>query len=255
MAAVATPCAGLDLPATPSGFTLGGVAAYERYREPALGVTEQGMAWGALAGGTVAAGLGWHLGAGLEWDHGRVRYQGSGSRSGVPDDQLDCHLALGRDWALGQRAVLAPWTGFGVRMEWNDLRGTTSTGALGYRRASTLKYVPLGCAVRVALGCAWVFAPMVEYDWVVRARAVSRLGDAGTGLGTALNHPDSGHGWRLEVMAETRRTAFGPWLRYWSLGASDTVPVGQGYRAQEPGNSTLEAGVRATWRFGGVRTR
>jgi hypothetical protein len=126
---------------------------------------------------------------------------------------------------------------------------------LGYRRESALKYVPLGCAVRVALGCAWVFAPMVEYDWVVQARAVSRLGDAGTGLGTAINHPGSGHGWRLEAMAETRRAAFGPWLRYWSLGASDTVPVGQGYRAQEPENRAWEAGVRATWRFGGVRTR
>ena len=250
MPAVVPPCAAPGLPATPSGYTLGGTAVYGCYREPSMGVTEQGLGWGALAGAAFSAGRGWHLRTGLEWDHGRIRYQGSGSMSGVPDDRLDVDLALGPDWVLGPRTVLAPFTGFGVRMEWNDLRGATSTGAMGYRRESSLKYVPLGCAVRVALGCAWVLVPAVEYDWVAQARMVSRLGDAGTGLGTAINHPDSGHGWRVGVTAETGRTAFGPWLRYWRLGASDKVAVGRGYWAQEPENRSLEVGFRATWRFG-----
>jgi len=93
----------------------------------------------------------------------------------------------------------------------------------------------------LVLGGGWVCVPAAEYDWVLGAREVSRLGDAGTGLGDAVNHP--GHGWRVQAMLERGRLALGPWVQGWSLDASDTVPVGRGYTAQEPGNATREAGL------------
>lgn len=210
---------------------------------------EQGRSWGLRAEHTLPLAGGRFLRTGLELATGRLDYQGSGTLDQVPDSRAEARLLLGQDLALGARAVLAPYLGFGLRMTWNDLRGTTSTGARGYRREASLLYLPAGCALRLALGGGWVLAPAAEYAWLLQGRAVSRLGDAGSGLATAVNHPAGGHGCLLRLDLERGRWRFGPWLQSWTLGASERVPIGRGYAAQEPGNTTREAGLGFTWRF------
>jgi hypothetical protein len=238
-----------DLLATPPGFTLGGVVSDYQYREPSVAVEERGVMAGLSAAYGFPFGRRARLRADLEYLQGRLRYRGSGILDGVPDTRLEPRLTFGWDCFPWARAGLSPYLGYGLRLTWNDLRGTTSTGARGYRRDATYRYLPLGCTARVAAGRGWVLAPTLEYDWLLGARVASMLGDANTSFTEAINHPGGGHGVRASVLAERGRVAFGPWVQSWSLGASETVPIGAGYTAQEPGNRTLETGLAVTWRF------
>lgn len=235
---------------TAPGFTLGAVVAAHRYLEPGLGVSQEGALWGAAAGCTLSAGDRLFLRAGLDWAQGRLRYQGSGTLDGVPDSRLEARLTLGRDFSPSPGVALAPYAGLGLRLAWNDLRGTTSSGARGYRREAALQFLPLGCTLRVALGGAWVLAPAAEVAWVFKAREVSRFSDAGQGLDDAFNRAGSGQGRRLAVLLEHGPCSFGPWLQTWEVGASDQTAIGRGFTAQEPLNRTREAGLTLTWRFG-----
>jgi len=61
----------------------------------------------------------------------------------------------------------SPYAGFAFRYLYNDLRGTTSTGAIGYRRDSSYFYVPLGVTLRMQLGSDWALAPQVEYKGLI----------------------------------------------------------------------------------------
>ena len=237
--------------ATPPGLVLGGMVGSYGYREPAPGVRETGARWGLVAGWVqpVPGGSGW-LRGGLEVATGRLRYQGSGTLDGVPDTRLEGRGVAGQDFLAAPDLVLAPYLGLGQRQVWDDLRGTTSSGARGYRRETRLVYLPAGGTARMELGGGWTGSFTAEYDWVLSARATSRLGDAGTGLDTALTRPGGGHGFRLELNLGRGQLAFGPWLQGWDMQASDTVPVGQNTFAQEPANRTREGGLLVTWRFG-----
>jgi hypothetical protein len=68
-----------------------------------------------------------------------------------------------------------PYAGLGFRYLYNDLRGTSSTGAIGYRRESHYFYVPLGVTLRVPLAFLASFGLLSLYRRavvrVMRARA------------------------------------------------------------------------------------
>jgi hypothetical protein len=95
----------------------------------------------------------------------------------------------------------------------------------------------------------WVVAPTVEYDAFLGGRQYSQLTDTGIGYSDASNTQKHGYGYRAYLMLENGRWAFGPWLHYWKIKDSDTVPIGLGKAALEPANWTREYGVELRYRF------
>lgn len=181
--------------------------------------------------------------------YGSLKYQGSGTLEDVPDWIFEARAVLGKDFLVSDSVAVSPYIGFGYRYLYNDFRGYSSTGAVGYQRYSTYVYVPLGLTARFRTGERWVIAPTVEYDAFVSGRQYSQLTDTGIGYSDASNTQKHGYGYRAYLMLENGRWAFGPWLQYWKIGDSDSVPIGLGYTAMEPANWTREYGVEVRYRF------
>jgi len=154
---------------------------------------------------------------------------------------------------LFEYATLSPYTGFGYRFLYNDLRGASSTGAPGYRRESNYYYLPLGVIYRQAFNGQSSLTGMLEYDQLLFGRQVSRLSDTGLGLSDVTNNQSSGYGLRLGLIYEINAWAIGPYLYYWNIGQSDTAIVyknGTPYvYAWEPANNTTEFGLKAVLHF------
>jgi len=77
-------------------------------------------------------------------------------------------VVAGLDW-VGRSVSLSPYVGVGYRYLYNDVRGSTSTGAIGYRRESNYIYEPIGLTARFLLGDRWVLAPTLEGEVFTRA--------------------------------------------------------------------------------------
>ncbi|HEX9184158.1 MAG TPA: hypothetical protein VF876_12955, partial [Burkholderiales bacterium] len=182
------------------------------------------------------------------WSYGSLEYQGSGTLTGVPDYLLEGRVLAGRDYG-DERLRWSPYVGGGIRLLYNDLRGVSSTGAVGYRRESTYFYLPIGVTLRMPLADGWVIAPQVEYDIFVRGVQRSYLSDTGLGFGDVSNEQSSGRGYRVQLMFESRRWTLAPWLHYWDLKDSDLQPAGLGVLVYEPANETREAGLELRYRF------
>ena len=175
---------------------------------------------------------------------GELDYEGSGTKSDNPDQLYELRAVVGRDFRDGGK-VWSPYVGLGIRYLYNDVRGTTSTGARGYRRESRYWYVPIGVTVRIPMGSTWVFAPQLEFDAFANGSQTSYLSDTGIpGLNDANNRQGHGEGARGQLAFETRRWAFSVWFNYWNIEDSDISGGGL-----EPKNSTEEYGVEVRYRF------
>jgi hypothetical protein len=234
--------------ATRDGFEVGGQISDYKYDEPdfaKLTGTKLGVA-GAFThtydGGIFARSE-------LRLSYGELDYEGSGTMSNVPDSSAEFRMVGGGDIFLGSSVSLTPYAGLGYRYLYNDLRGETSTGALGYRRYSQYLYIPLGVTMRVAAGAGWVVAPTIEYDYFIRGRQRSMLTDTGIGFSDASNRQKHGHGARASLMIEKDQFAFGPWIHTWKIGESEPTDIGFGFVGFEPANETTEAGVEFKYRF------
>ena len=233
--------------ATRAGWELGGQLAQYRYEEPGLMELEGprlgvSVAWSATTPRRAFARLEGRF------SYGALDYRGSGTLTDVPDYLLEGRLLAGRDYG-DDRLRWSPYVGGGVRYLYNDLRGVSSSGAIGYRRESTYFYVPLGVTLRARLAAGWVLAPLIEYDAFVRGTQRSYLSDTGLGLGDVTNRQSRGRGWRATLMFESRRWSVGPWLHFWDVDDSDLQPVAPGIAVYEPANETREAGVELRYRF------
>ena len=158
-------------------------------------------------------------------------------------------MVVGYDFFPSNALSLSPYLGFGYRRLQNDLRGHTSTGAVGYRRDSTYRYIPVGLVSRINVGGQWIVSPTVEYDVFKGGEQRSRLTDTGIGFDDASNTQSHGYGYRVSVMIEYRSFEFGPWMHYWKIKDSDIVSIGGGFGALEPENWTREVGVEFRYRF------
>lgn len=238
---------------TKLGWELGGQIADYKYEEPAPSVKISGMRWGAVGNYTFAYPNS-EVFSRLEMriSNGLLKYEsaGSGTLNDVPDWIAEARFVWGTDFFPVERWGLSPYVGLGVRYLYNDLRGTSSTGAVGYRRESNYLYLPLGATARFSLGDRWVFAPTVEWDVFLTGRQRTQLTDTGiAGLGNITNEQNSGRGYRAYFMFETSQWSIGPWLHYWKINDSDVVVIAPGLGAQEPKNTTREAGVEVRYRF------
>jgi hypothetical protein len=249
-AAFAQSAAPMDPLLTRPGWEIGAQVSKYKYEEPdfmklegeriglvgAYNVTTSNLVYGRIDGRV---------------SYGKLDYEsvGTGTSSDVPDWIAELRGVVGRDYRVGERIALSPYIGLGYRYLYNDLRGYSSTGAVGYRRYSEYWYVPIGLTMRMRTGAQWVFAPTVEYDAFIGGKQTSKLSDTGLGFSDAYNDQDRGRGYRVYLMFESRRWAFGPWLHYWNIKDSDVVPIGGGFGALEPANKTTEYGLELRYRF------
>jgi hypothetical protein len=244
---LAAPAWGQDPLAPRAGWEVGGQLSDYRYEEPGL-MSLKGARLGASAAYTAVALRRAFVRVEGRWSFGSLDYQGSGRLTNVPDQILEVRLLAGRDYDAGGLRW-SPYVGGGLRYLYDDLRGVSSTGAIGYQRESTYFYLPLGVTLRARLAGGWVLAPQLEYDAFVRGRQRSYLSDTGLGLGDVTNRQGSGRGWRAQLMFESRRWTVGPWLQFWDVEDSDLQPAAPGIAVYEPANETREAGIELRYRF------
>lgn len=234
---------------TRTGWEIGGQVARYRYEEPDVGVSLKGDRIGAVGAYTVVNDKRVYARFELRQSYGELDYQGSGTLNNVPDQLFEARALAGRDYGMGGTMAWSPYVGFAFRYLYNDLRGITSTGAIGYRRDSSYFYLPLGVTLRMPLGENWVLAPQLEYDAFVHGVQRTYLADTGLGFNNVSNQQRHGRGYRAQLMFEGRRWAFGPWMHYWKIKDSDIRPIGMGEAGLEPANWTRESGVELRYRF------
>jgi hypothetical protein len=250
IAAVAWACAAAaqgDPLDTRGGWEVGVQAAGYEYDEPFF-ATLEGERVGFSAAYTFLDGNSVHSRIEARYSYARLDYTGSGTLENVPDHLFEVRGLAGCDYRWG-RYVWAPYAGVGFRYLYNDLRGVTSTGALGYRRRSRYFYLPIGLTLRIPLGANWVMAPQVEYDAFANGRQRTYLSDVDPTIGNATNTQGRGRGARAQLAFEGPRWGFSIWTHYWKIKNSDVQPVTPSLGILEPANTTYETGVELRYRF------
>jgi hypothetical protein len=152
---------------------------------------------------------------------------------------------VGRDFDRGSY-VLAPYVGLGLRQLRHDLRGVSSTGARGYRRASEYTSLPMGLTHRMKLADQSQLATTVEYMHLISGLQTAALSDASATRTDLSLKQRRGHGLRLNVMNRHDNWSWGPTLTYWNISASDP---GGSPAYIEPKNKTYELGLKAAYHF------
>lgn len=232
---------------TRSGWELGAQLSRYRYEEPGL-MWLKGDRAGVTASYTARSPQGLHARLEGRASYAELDYQGSGTLADVPDTLFELRALVGRDLRAGGM-VWVPYAGVGYRTLYNDLRGTSSTGQVGYRRLSRYWYAPIGIGLRLAIGEGLVMAPQIEFDAFGNGKQRSYLGDTGLGLNDVTNRQRHGRGYRAQLMLEGRHWSFGPWMHYWKVKDSEIQPIGMGLAGLEPENWTRESGVELRYRF------
>jgi hypothetical protein len=240
---------------TLNGVELGVQFSNYKYEERVNGnffMSNEGSKFGLIGNITRALNENWYLVGDGRYASGSVNYTGSGTKGGNPDVLIELRLTAGRDFVYGNY-LLFPYAGLGYRNLANDLRGTSSTGANGYRRESTYTYFPLGLTHRFILDEQSRISSSLEYDYLIEGTQISRLSDTQAGSNDIRNAQKNGFGIRFNTNYETLRWSFGVFYQFWNIGDSDIAivtlngtPIGTG---MEPKNSTNELGVQFKYRF------
>jgi hypothetical protein len=235
---------------TQRGWEIGGQVAHYKYEEPNV-MKLEGERVGFVGAYTATAPNRVYTRIDLRVSYGLLEYESplSGTLDDVPDWLGEARVVVGRDYLPGDSYALSPYIGFGYRYLYNDLRGYTSVGDIGYRRFSRYYYIPVGLTARFRAGGRWVIAPTVEYDWFLKGQQESKLSDVAPGLPDIKNDQENGRGYRAYLMLENGRWAVGPWFHYWKIKDSEIVPIAPGVGLVEPENSTREYGVELRFRF------
>lgn len=237
--------------ATQTGNEFGVILSNYRYTEPGvmnLKATKIGFEYS----GTYAIdpewpnqNKGWFLRTELRYLTGKADYESasSGSLNDAPDWYYEARILGGKDFHL-DGYVLAPYLGFGYRHLYNDIRGTTTTGAKGYRRESNYFTAPIGITHKLNLSNQKQLQTTMEYSYLIRGNQYTQLSDASSLLPNISNTQRSGYGLRLSTSLRFDNWAIGPSLIYWRINQSE---VSNGY--VEPTNNTTELGLKASYLF------
>jgi len=243
---------------TKSGNEIGVTLSDYKYSESIA--TIKAAKYGIDYAGIYAVGEDWFLRGELRFANSRARYSGTGTKTDVPDWYYEVRGLVGKDFSF-QDYTLSPYAGLGYRYLFDDLRGTTSAGAVGYRRESNYLTLPVGVSHRMSLGNGTQLLTTIEYDYLIRGNQQTKLSDligsAGlTAIQDASNKQNRGYGWRLSSMYQADTWSIGPYLTLWHINDSSAVSVtrtllGVTATAQvyEPTNTTTELGIKASYRF------
>lgn len=235
-------------------------SAYYSYSEPDANTTHNGVNAGIgyertqkLSGQTFAK-------ANIDYNPGRTEYAGTGTKTGVPQSYWDARILIGTSYQANEE-TLSPYIGIGYRSLYNDNRGPSSTGAVGYQRTVNYTYIPIGIISRKASASNSIIETRLEYDYLLKGRVLSQLSDvvgyAGYTQATDANNTQtSGWGLRLSIAYLKDNWGVTPYLTYWFIQNSDAVPVSltkdgntSVYSAVEPTNRTNEYGVKVSYGF------
>ncbi len=246
---------------TTTGFELGGQISNYRYQEHVVANTEfmneTGPHFGITGTATKAFdvyGHGVFVTGDGRFAYGSNDYEGSGTKSGVDDFLWDVRLLGGADFVFdnaassGKNFSISPYLGLGYRNLFNDLRGKTSTGALGYRRDSQYLYLPVGVTPRFRVTNDARVSINMEYDQLLQGWQTTSIGDATPGATDLNNRQHGGYGLRGSVMYQKAKWSAGPFFDYWNIDQS-TINCDNVQCGFEPHNQTIEYGVQAFYRF------
>jgi hypothetical protein len=236
-------------------FEAGLDVSYLTYNEP--NVKTKGMMYGLTGSYTYHNNV--MLKAELRAAYGGVEWNGttlSGTRV-TASNSLNLLGELrglgGYDFPVLASSVLTPYLGIGLRYLNNDVLPKP------YERESYYIYSPLGVAFVTALGKGWFLGETAEYDYFWWGYQTSHPMDALPGLtGDIVVHQKNGYGLRGSVALEKKygQVAFkvGPYVNYWKVERLNpqTLPYAgspTGFVWQEPGNNSIEAGIRLIVKF------
>lgn len=192
----------------------------------------------------------WFASTSVRYAQGKVDYTGSGTLANKTDKLSELRIIAGKDHSF-TASTLSPYFGVGYRFLYNDLRGTSSTDALGYQRESRYLYVPLGVHHRFRAGIQSRITTTLEYDLFLRGDQKSYLSDLGLNI-DPINKQNNGYGYRLSTTYEQKTWGVGLFYSYWNIDQSvinyytDGVDIIGIY---EPDNFTREAGIKYSFRF------
>lgn len=225
-----------------------------KYEEPNL-MNNTGRKYGAEVIANKVLNDDYFLSGSVRYAFGDVKYTGSGTADGKSDSLWDLRLVGAKDLAF-ETYVLAPYIGIGYRTLFNDLRGTTSTGALGYRRNSEYVYIPIGFQHRFKLDDKSRITTVLEYDYLASGQQTTFLSDVSAShaaiFGDPINNQKNGYGSRLSVSYEENTWSVGVFYNYWNIADSETnyyTSGGTTYSLKEPENNTNEFGIQVKYRF------
>lgn len=232
-------------------------ASVYKYREKVPGtdpfVNNSGYPGGIEFGATEQMVNHWYLRGEGRAVYSHVDYSSaSGHMSHQPNYFGEARGLVGKDFILDNN-TLSPYTGAGYRYLYNDARGETDSGSMGYRRISQYKYVPVGVTETYTMPAndLYKLSGNIEYDFFTGGLQKSYLGDTGSAAGDIMNRQHHGKGIRGDTLFHVGSWSFGPWFDYWHIRASDFVPIPgvPGYGGEEPDNKTTEVGLKLVKQF------
>ncbi len=238
---------------TKSGHSLSASVSAYHYDEPAvmsLKAAKLGLGYAgtyALGGSWPRAAEVWFLRGGLRFATGKVDYRSptSGDLDDKPDWYVEATGVVGRDFGM-DGYVLAPHVGIGLRHLFNDLRGVSSTGDLGYRRTSRYVFLPVGLTHKVGLADGSRLHSTVEYAYLIRGEQKVAWSDTSPTRSDVRLRQRDGYGLKLSLRRQMPTWSWGPTLTYWHVAQSDP---GGTPAFVEPRNKTYELGFQVDRRF------
>jgi hypothetical protein len=233
---------------TPHSFSLGVEGAFYKYREPKFMETHGGM-YGANAEYIYNFTDNFHCGLEARLLYGNVDYSsnGTGRDKNIKQWLFEPRGLLGYTF---RGIALNPtlFSGLGYRYKSDHSGGNvSSTGHHGYDRTSQYLYVPIGMRFSSNFSEKWDWQTTAEFDIFLGGRQES---DLQTFLGHKVTHDQTkGMGLKFDYLigykaAGTSKLSFGPYVNYWSIKKSKVV-----HDSLEPKNNTVEAGLKAKWKF------
>ncbi len=227
---------------------LGTHISYIKYEEPGI-MEEKGYMYGLLASFTYHDEYMYK--AEGRFSYGQVDYTGSGTLDNINDYMIELRGLFGYDF-ITTTSVYTPYFGFGYRYLYDDLRGTTSTGAEGFRRKANYYYTPIGIETLTTMDDTWSIVVILEYDYFWDGQQESFLSDMGLGWGDISNDQNTGYGYRGSIKLRNEDIGIHyeiePYFIYWNIDDSELVliPGSGGSYGYEPANNSTEYGIRVS---------
>jgi hypothetical protein len=220
------------------------------YKEPGL-MKQDGLMWGIFGSYTYRQQLVFKLEG--SYSAAKMHYTGA-TWGGTPitDNKVHDFMWEFRGLTGNERMFhnVTTYTGLGYRYL-ND----NSSASGSYERESNYYYIPLGVEINNILNANekrdWIVGAILEYDLFIGGKQISHLSDADPGFNDISNVQDGGYGYRLSLKLRKKSEqvdfVIEPFIRYWSIKESDSVPLNYygtfcGYGV-EPKNNTRELGI------------
>ena len=228
----------------PGGLRLGLSAGYTHYSEPQM----------QLAGAHLGLHLRWAQPRGLEnWAFEAHALLGAPDYSSPVSGTIDRRPTVQTAWRAlyGKPVGTEPAARFEAGLEWqayyNDLRGTTSRGDVGYERERYGLWAVVAYQAPVAGAQAWgAQSWRLEAAVLLQGWAVSRLSQVSTVYDDTVNRQNRGLALRAQRSYRHAPGWFTPYVSVSWLDDSD-IKRKPSYTVKEPTNTTWQLGVKWFW--------